>query len=132
MGMTCCSSDGSVKPTTAGNVYPTMGQKPRPQLRKRDNKHFYDITFTSRPLHITLTSSNTNVDGYITAFNEHCPVKDEIILNSKVIYVNGNLVEGLEVTEIAKYLSGGELPLRLTLARPEGLVAGEVPDMEPQ
>merc|ERR1719412_1457025 len=99
---------------------------------KRNKKHYYDVVFPSRPLHITLTSSKDNNDGYITAVEDECPVDKPIALNSKVVYVNGVLVEGCEVTDIAKHLSQGRLPLKLKLCKPEGLYEDEVPDLDPR
>merc|ERR1719317_639764 len=104
-------------------------------LRERDTKHYYEITFRSRPLHITLTSSQNNIDGYITSFEKDCPIVDikkKLTLNSKVIKVNDVLVEGCEVTEIARHLSNESLPIKLVLAHPEGLEGDELPDLDPE
>jgi hypothetical protein len=108
---------------------------PAPCLIPRDSGHIYDISFPSKPLHITLTSSKWNTDGYITRVEEDCPVenaKEKIALNSKVTHVNGTLVEGCEVTKIATHLKNGEIPLKLTLVHPAGLGKEEVPDLEPE
>jgi len=130
--MGCCgSSVPPGAPPTSGGIM----QGPAPYLIKRESRHIYDITFPTKPMHITLTSSKDNTDGYITAVEKMCPVEgaqEKIALNSKVIYVNGNLVEGCEVTEIAGQLKNSTLPLRLTLVHPEGLMNAEVPDVEPE
>jgi len=128
--MGCFSSREASGPPVHG-VYKEAG----PKLVKRGEEHFYDISFPSRPLHITLTSSWQNIDGYITSVDLRCPVEDAqntIVVNSKVVYVNGELVEGCDVTVIADHLQNGQLPLKLTMAHPDGLASDEVPDMEPQ
>lgn len=130
--MGCCASS-----STPGAPADTEAAMKRlgPFLVKRDRKHNYDVIFPSKPLFITLTSSRDNTDGYITAIDKSCPVKNTeecLALNSKVIYVNGNLVEGCEVTVIARHLKNGKLPLRLTLVHPEGLEDNEVPDLKPE
>jgi len=106
--------------------------KPKAILRKRDKQFFYNVVFTSRPLHIIVTSATRRSNGYITWCGEHCALKDKIILNSKIISVNGKLVEGLTVPIIAMYLAKASLPIKLTLVSPEGLEADEVPDAQPE
>jgi len=100
----------------------------------RDKKHIYKVTFPTRPLYITLTSSKYNNGGYITAFDRLCPVenaKENIVLQSKVIYVNDLLVEVSDMSVIAYCLQQATLPMTLTLVHPEGLGDKEVPDMNP-
>jgi len=111
-------------------VYSQKNLKPR--LREREKKFFYDITFKSRPLYISVTSSTTNINGYVTAIAEECAVKDKIIIGSKVIYINEVLVEGQGILQIAKHLRGGNIPLKLTMVRPEGLMSDEAPEKEPE
>jgi len=130
--MGCCSSTSPYDaPKEGGGAMKRTG----PFLVKRDTKYNYDIMFPSKPLHITLTSSRDNTDGYITAIDENCPVENAekiLALNSKLIYVNGKLVEGCDVTMIAWYLKNGKLPLRLTLVHPNGLFDAEFPDLQPE
>jgi len=122
-----CSS--SIK-SEALAVYPQKNQKPK--LREREKKFCYDITFNSRPLYISVTSSTTNMNGYVTAIAEECAVKDKLIVGSKVIYINEILVEGQGILEIAKHLRVGNIPLKLTMVRPEGLMSDEAPEKEPE
>lgn len=134
MGCGCSNDDvnGGV-PSKDGAAYASEGiEPPVANQRKRNKKHYYVVHFPRRPLHITLTSSKDNNDGYITAVEEQCPVDSPIAINSKVIFVNGVLVEGLEVQEIAKHLSSGQLPLKLKLCHPNGLERDEVPDIDPR
>jgi len=129
--MGCVGSKSASGPPKNGVYEEASG----PKFVERDERHFYDISFASRPLHITLTSSKDNTDGYITSFDKDCPVEDAqnaVILNSKVIKINGELVEGCEVTVIARHLQTGTLPLKLTMAKPDGLNSDEVPDMQPE
>jgi len=113
-----------------------LGESKRPigpLLRKRDGDYKYDVIFHKKPLGITITTSKNGIDGYVTSIEKSCPVKNAaqlIKLNSKVIYVNGNLVESFDLTEIVAHLRKGTLPLRLTLIPPIGLRDDEVPDLE--
>merc|ERR1719193_1586182 len=111
-------------------VYSQKNLKPR--LREREKKFFYDITFKSRPLYISVTSSTTNMNGYVTAIADECAMKDKIIVGSKLIYINQVLVENQGILEIAKHLQGGNIPLKLTMVRPEGLMSDEAPEKEPE
>lgn len=132
MGCGCSNDDVKATPTK-GAAYASEGlEAPVAKLRKRAKKHYYVVEFPKRPLHITLTSSKDNNDGYITAVEDQCPVDTTIAINSKVIFVNGVLVEGLEVQEIAKHLSSGKLPLKLKLCHPHGLERDEKPDIYPR
>jgi len=100
----------------------------------RDKKHIYEVIFPRRPLYITITSSKRNDGGYITAYDRLCPVEDakeNIVLQSKVICVNGILVEGCNVSVIANRLKEAKMPITLTLVHPDGLGHKEVPDMKP-
>ena len=124
--MGCCMSQKAKPPLSPDSV--------GPRLRERDEQYFYELTFPSRPLHVTLTSSKYNTDGYITAFQKDCPIQDiaeKLAINSKVIKVNGTVVEGCEVTLIAKALADGKLPIRMLLAHPDGLKSGECPENDP-
>jgi len=119
---------------SSSTVWDNSGLKRTSRLIKRDTQYNYDVIFPTKPLHILLTSSKENIDGYVTAISKMCPVEDaeeKLTLNSKVIYVNGNCVEGCEVAVIGKYMRDGKLPLRLTLVHPNGLRDNEIPDMEP-
>jgi len=130
--MGCCATDAdSNAPQT--NSMPVMTAAPF--LIKRDKKHVYDVIFPTRPLHVTITSSINNIDGYITAVNKKCPVEaaqENIVLNSKLIYVNSELVEGYAVEVIANHMKKATMPIRLTLVHPEGLGAKEIPALEPE
>merc|ERR1719334_1077254 len=98
--MGCCSSSGP-RDRPSKDVYVGARKKHHPRLTKRDRRYFYDVIFPSRPLHITLTSSINDSDGYITAIDTICPVPSEMIaINSKVVSVNGILVEGRGITDI--------------------------------
>jgi hypothetical protein len=132
MGNTCRSNDTSLKAENELYYFANVPTKPRPVFRERDQKYFYEVTFPSQPLFLTMTSSKTKVDGYVTDWSEKCPVKDDLVKNSKVIYVNEVLVEGCLVSTIAKHVVFGAIPLTITLARPEGLMPSEVPDKEAQ
>lgn len=71
---------------------------PGPCLLEREENAYYNYTFLSRPLKITLTSSKDEVDGYITGVHDPCPLDQSkrITIDSKIIYINGKLVEGCE------------------------------------
>ena len=128
--MGCCVA--ATSPGTPDETGVAMKQ-PGPFLIKRDKKYHYDVIFPSKPLDITMTSSKSAIDGYITGVHKMCPVenaKETIKINSKVIYVNGILVEGCKVTEIAEHLKNAKLPLRLSLVYPAGLCEREVPDLK--
>lgn len=125
--MGCCAASESnvgLGPGAPGAAF----QKPR------DEEFLYEIIFPSRPLQVTLTSSINNIDGYITAVDKLCPVENAekaIVLNSKIIQVNGKQVEGYDVQIIANFLMQDPLPVTLMLCKPDGLESHEVPDMEP-
>jgi len=128
--MGCCVSDA---PNAPQIDVPAMTAAPF--LIKRDEKHVYEVIFPTKPLHVTITSSKTNNDGYITAVSKNCPVeaaKENIVLNSKLIYVNGELIEGYGVEVIANHLKKATMPIRLTLVHPEGLGANEIPALKPE
>jgi len=128
--MGCCATNGVVD-RQSGMAY----FSPRPFKKPRDEKFYYEISVPSRPLFLTLTSALGNIDGYVTALNKECPVanaENVIATNSKLIFVNGNLVEGCEISTIAEYLNTSTLPLRLVLAHPNGLEPDEHPDLEPE
>jgi len=108
-----------------------VAERDKPMLRMREKKFVHDICFSSRPLGIIVTSSINKMDGYLTGFTEDCVIKDEIVLNSKLICVDGKSVEGLEIRDIAMCLLKVEVPCQLTLVKPGGLNADEVPDVEP-
>merc|ERR1719474_229884 len=113
--MGCCC--GGSKPNAFKENLETLTGL-SPCMRERDSKYYYELTFTSKPLHITITSSKENCDAYVTAFDKDCPIPDvgeKLALNSKLIKVNGNLVEGCLVTMVAKQLAEGKLPMRLLL-----------------
>jgi hypothetical protein len=131
MGNTCCSTDTTSKVENETWCFSHKLTKCRPVFRDREQKYFYDVTFVSRPLFITVTSDKTNFDGYVTDWSDKCPVKDDLVKNSKVIYVNEVLVEGCPVSTIAKHLSKA-VPLTIILASPEGLMPSEVPDLKPK
>merc|ERR1719317_341152 len=82
-------------------------------------------------MYLTLTSNPQNVDAYITEVGEKCPTEG-IILGSKVIYVNGELVEGLGMKQIARHIGQGDIPLTLSMVKPEGLMEDERPDLKPE
>jgi len=130
-----CKRTRSYSPSGSSSTFwDNSGPKRASRLIKRDRQYNYDVIFPTKPLHITLTSSKENTDGYVTAISKMCPLEDaeeKLTLNSKVIYVNGNCVEGCEVTVIAKHMKDAILPLRLTLVHPNGLGDNEIPDMEP-
>jgi len=119
---------------SSSTLWDISGLKRTSRLIKRDIQYNYEVIFPTKPLHITLTTSKENTDGYVTAISKMCPLEDaeeKLTLNSKVIYVNGNCVEGCEVAVIAKHMKDAKLPLRLTLVHPNGLRDNEIPDLEP-
>merc|ERR550517_991800 len=89
----CCCHNNSSRPL---QPYAIMINRRAVRI-ERDSHYFYDVSFTSRPLRITVTSSANHLNGYITSFTEKCGDKDDIVPNSKIISVNGVLVEGLTV-----------------------------------
>jgi len=130
--MGCCFS---ARESTPASALETYHKRVGPHLVDRDKKYYYTISFLSRPLYITLTSSKGNTDGYITGIDDRCPVEDAkntVVLHSKIIYIDDVLVEGCDISFIANYLQTAALPMALTLAHPDGLQAGfEVPDVDP-
>jgi len=129
----CCAARDAARSAPGGKPDDFSGGAP--SRKKRDSKYYYEITFNSRPLYITLTSTQDNTDGYITNFKKVIPIKDaekKITLNSKVIKINGMLVEGCDITEIARILSNQEVPIKMLLAHPDGLKRDEVPDLDPK
>merc|ERR1719184_11861 len=113
----CATSDGGLYPLSANSAF----QKPR------DKEFLYEIIFPSRPLHVTITSAKNNEDAYITAVDELCPVEN-IVVNSKIIYVNGKLFEGYDIKAIVEFLTKEPLPLKLILCKPDGLGTDEIPE----
>jgi len=107
-----------------------------PYLICRKKKCFYNVRFPSRPLHIKLTSSSrSNKNGYIIDVGNKCPVSDAqevITLKSKVIYINGKLVEGCNCSEISSCVRSATLPIRLTLVGPQHLSYDEKADDTPE
>jgi len=132
--MGCCSPCFAEDDTPRRVAQRTNMMPSEPCIIIRDKKHIYEVTFPRRPLYITITSSKNNNGGYITAFDRLCPVEDakeNIVLQSKVIFVNGILVEGCNVSVIANRLKEATMPITLTLVHPDGLGHNEVPDMKP-
>jgi len=107
-----------------------------PYLISRKKKCFYNVRFPSRPLYIKLASSyGSSKDAYIIEIDNKCPVSDAheaITIESKVIYINGKLVEGCDLREISRCVRSAKLPIRLTLVGPEHLSYDETPDHTPE
>jgi len=128
--MGCCTTTDKVSASPGQDVHLMAGP-----LTKRNKKHVYEVTFPTRPLYIHLTSSEANIDGYITMVHKKCPVEaaqEQIVLNSKVIYVNSLLVEGYKIDLIAKRMKEAILPIKLILVHPDGLGNSEGPVYQPE
>merc|ERR1719419_120580 len=109
--------------------------QPGPYLVARKKKCFYNVRFPYRPLGIQMASSERGTDAYIIHVDKACGVPDAqelITINSKVIYINGHLVEGCEFTEISSCIRSATLPIRVTLVRPENLHNNEIPQEQPE
>jgi len=93
---------------------------------------FDHVSFPTKPLWIVVTPDAENINAYITSVLKNCPAKEEIVLNSKIVKVNGTSTDGWESTKIAELMKTSELPLRMTLARPCTLAENDVPHRTPE
>jgi len=127
MGAHCCGGVSDLGFLPVGSVMDVMSRR-----KKYKGKDIYTVRFKNHPLYISMTSNATGIGGYITDVNIHSPVDGEIELNSKVIAINGTSVEGLHIDEITERVVQGDVPMEMTLVRPEGLYPGEHPDPDPK
>jgi len=129
MGGVCasCATDSASSPPTPEESL--LGKLKEPGSVKRPEYAYYNVNFSTRPLNITLNSDKDSVDAYITFVDEDCPIEENenIIINSKIISINGRRVEGKKLDKIAQLLWLKKLPLRITLVGPEDLRSYEVP-----
>lgn len=101
-------------------------------MSAKRRKNTYKATFTGKPLYITLTSDNNGYGSYVTTVNPLAPVNDLVEINSRVIEVNGQPVEDLEVEELCEHIASVNAPMVLTLVRPAGLSYEEMPALKPK
>lgn len=123
MGLSFCRRDNII-----GDL-PDPLRSAKPAMVSRNPKYYYDVQFPTRPLHVALTSAVGSIDAYVTSVDPECDVKD-ISLNSKLIAVNGDLVEGMELPQIGIKIAYESLPMQFTLCQPAGLMLDEVPDRQ--
>jgi len=106
---------------------------PRQKKKKYERYNYiYTVTFPSKPLLIKVTSRADGKRGFITGVAKNSPVAGMIELNSKIVGINGKSLKGLYVDEISKILEEADVPIHLTLVRPEALKSTDRPDPNPK
>jgi len=80
-------------------------------------EQYYEIVFDKRPLGISLVSGLGGFEAHVTGIHGNYKNKD-IIIGSRIAYVNGVHMTGLSISDIDEFLREASLPMTIVFEKP--------------